>query len=77
MVRLALVRGAGAVPEEDPLQGLVALQLVLEAELVLLVGELEQVQELGGRLVDGEGRALVVVDQDGNTPVGVEPQEPC
>jgi hypothetical protein len=31
------------VPEEDPLQALAALELVFEAEGVVLVGELEEV----------------------------------
>lgn len=31
------------MPEEDPLQALVALELVFETESVVLVGELEEV----------------------------------
>jgi len=34
------------VPEEDPLQTLTTLQLVFEAESVLLVGELEEVYKI-------------------------------
>jgi hypothetical protein len=45
---LTLVGCSGTVPEEDPLQALVTLQLVLETESVVLVGELEEVwQERG------------------------------
>lgn len=40
---LTLVGCSGAVPEEGPLQSLTALELVLEAEGVVLVGELEEV----------------------------------
>ena len=76
MVDLALVRRSGAVPEEEPLQALVAFELVLEPELVVLVRELEQVQQLGARLHDGERWGLRVVDQDGDAAVGVEAQEP-
>jgi hypothetical protein len=44
---LTLVGRSGAVPEEDPLQALVALELVFEAEGVVLVGEFEEVLEEG------------------------------
>ena len=64
------------MPEEQPLQTLVALELIGEAEAVLLVGELEQVEELGRGLHDGEGRRLRVVDEDGDAAVGVEAEEP-
>ena len=40
---LTLVGCSGAVPEEGPLQGLATLEFVLEAEGVVLVGELEEV----------------------------------
>lgn len=40
---LTLVGGSGAVPEEGPLKGLATLELVFEAEGVVLVGELEEV----------------------------------
>jgi hypothetical protein len=42
-----LVGCSGAVPEEDPLQALVALELVFEAEGVVLVGEFEEVWKKG------------------------------
>lgn len=45
-----LVGCSGAVPEEDPLQALATLELVFEAEGVVLVGELEEV--CGGKLGD-------------------------
>jgi hypothetical protein len=64
------------MPEKHPLQGLIAFQLVLEPELVLLVGELEQVQQLRGGLDHREGRRLAVIDEDGDSAVGVEAQEP-
>ncbi len=64
------------MPEEQPLQALVPLQLVLEAEPILLVGKLEQIQQLGRGLHDGEGRRLRVVDDDGDAAVGVQAQEP-
>lgn len=73
---LPLIRRAAAMPEEQPLQTLIALELVLEAEAVLLVGELEQVQQLGRRLHDGEGRGLGVVDDDGDAAVRVQAEEP-
>jgi len=43
MVVLTLIGCSGTVPEEDPLQALVTLELVFEAEGVVLVGELEEV----------------------------------
>jgi len=75
-VSVALVGAAAAVPEEEPLDGLAALEVVLEAEGeggVVVVG---QVDEDGRGLEDGEGRRLVVVDEDGNAAVGVEAQKP-
>lgn len=44
---LTLVRCSGTVPEESPLQGLTALELVFEAEGVVLVGELEEICQVG------------------------------
>lgn len=76
MVDLSLVGSAATVPEEQPLQDLVLLERVREAELVLLVVELEQVQQLSRRLDDGERRALAVVDQGRDAPVRVQAQEP-
>jgi hypothetical protein len=64
MANLPLIRRAAAMPEEQPLQTLVALELVLEAEPVLLVHLLEQIQQLRTRLHDGEGRALGGHDVD-------------
>ena len=75
-MHLPLVRRAASMPEEEPLQTLVPLQLVLEPELVLLVRELQQIQQLGRRLHHGEGRVLGVVDEDGDAAVGVQAQEP-
>lgn len=66
MAHLALIGGAGAVPEEEPLQGLVAFELVGEAEDVFLVGEFEEVEQFGAGFHDGEGRVLAVVDEDGD-----------
>lgn len=76
MVRLALVRRSGTMPEEDPLKGLIALQVILEAELVLFVSELEEVQKFGRGFMDGERRALVVINQNRDAAIGVESQEP-
>lgn len=50
--------------EEEPLQALVAGELVLETILVLFVGKLEQVEQFRRRLHDGEWRVLGVVDDD-------------
>lgn len=66
VIDLSLVRSARAVPEEEPLQGFVALELVGEAKDVLLVGELEKVEQLCTSLHDGERRVLSVVDNDGD-----------
>ena len=52
--------------EEEPLEALVTFELVLEPELVLLVGELEQVEQLCRCLHYGERRVLGVVDDDRN-----------
>jgi hypothetical protein len=74
---LTLVRRHRSVGEEEPLQALVAFQFVLEAVGVLLVGELEQVEQLCRCLHDGEGRVLGVVDDDWDAAVWVEFEEPC
>ena len=42
-MEFTLVGRARAVPEEDPLQALVALELVFEAESVVLVGKFKEV----------------------------------
>lgn len=63
MIHLSLIRGTATVPEEEPLQTLAAFQLILEAKLVVLVGEFEEVEQLGGGFHDGERGRLVVVDQ--------------
>ena len=76
MIGLALVRSTTAVPEEQPLQTLTPLQLILEAKDVVLIREFQQVEQFGASLHDGERRALGVVDQDWDTAVGVETQEP-
>lgn len=55
------------MPEEHPLQALVALEVVGEAEGVVLVRVLEEVEDLGGRLVDGVRWRDGVVDQNRNT----------
>ena len=47
MVSLALIRSAAAVPEKQPLQGLVALEFVREPELVLFVNHFQQVEKFG------------------------------
>lgn len=52
------------MPEEEPLQGFVAFELVGEAKDVLLVGELEKVEQFCTSLHDSEGRILGVVDND-------------
>jgi len=54
------------VGEEEPLQALVALELIFEPVLVLLVGELKQVEQFGRCLHDREGRVLGVVHDDRN-----------
>jgi len=65
------------MPKERPLQALVPLQLILEPELILLIVRLQQVQHLGRRLHDGEGPVgLGVVDDDGDSAIGVQAQEP-
>jgi hypothetical protein len=58
------------------LETLVPLELVLKAELVVLVGEFEEVQQLGTGLHDGEGRRLGVVNEDGDTAVGIQAEKP-
>ena len=75
-VRVALVGGAAAVPEEEPLQRVGALERVREAQLVLLVELLLEVQQLGAGLHDRDGGLLGVVDEDGDAPVRVQAQEP-
>ena len=64
------------MPEKQPLESLGALQLILETEHVILVGELKEVEEFGRGLHDWEGRRLRVVDNDGDAAVGIEAEEP-
>lgn len=44
------------MPEEEPLQSFAALELIGEAQHVVLVRKLEEVQELRAGLHDREGR---------------------
>lgn len=76
VVRISLIWGSRTMPECQPLQHFGRLELVLEPELIVLVEFLEQVQELGAGLHDGERGTLGVVYQDRNATVGVETQEP-
>jgi len=64
------------MPEEQPLETLIPLKLVLKSELIFLVGEFDEVQQLGTGLHDGEGRRYSVIDYDGNAAVWVETEEP-
>jgi len=64
------------MPEEQPLQALAPLELVLEAEVVLLIVEFGQVEQLGRGLHHGERGRLGVVDEDGDATVGIETEEP-
>ena len=64
------------MPEERPLQALVPLKLVGEAEGVFLVVEFEQVEHFGGSLHDSEGWRLSVVDEDRDAAIRIQPQEP-
>lgn len=54
------------MPEEGPLQSLVSLAVALEAEGVVFVEALDQVEHLGGCLVRGEwwGDGVVYDDWD-------------
>lgn len=54
------------MPEECPLQTFAALEIVVEAKSVVFVEFLQQVEHLGGRLHDGEGWGLGVVDKNGD-----------
>lgn len=65
------------MPEEQPLQHLALLLRALEAEEVVLVHRVREVEQLRGGLVDREGRALRVVDEGGDPAVGVESEVPC
>ena len=67
MIDLSLIRGAGPMPEEEPLKSLVPLQLISETEDIFLVSEFEKVEKLGASLHDGERRVLCVIHKHGNT----------
>lgn len=67
MIDLSLIRGAGPMPEEEPLKSLAPLQLVSETEDVFLIGEFEKVEKLGASLHDGKRRVLCVIHEDRNT----------
>lgn len=62
VVHLSLIRGAATVPEKEPLQTLAAFQLILEPELVVFVGEFEEVEQFSGGFHDGERGRLVVIN---------------
>jgi hypothetical protein len=64
------------MPEEHPLQAVEALELILEPECVLLVEELEQIQQLSGRLDYRHWRRLRVVHERRDTSVGIQTEEP-
>jgi hypothetical protein len=64
------------MPEEHPLQGLVALQFVLESELVILIEYFDQVQHLCRGLDAWKWWGLAVVDERRDAAVRVQPQEP-
>ena len=64
------------MPEEQPLQRLAPLQLILEPKHIILIRELQKIQELSRCFHDWEGRRLGVVDEDGDTAVGIEAEEP-
>jgi hypothetical protein len=66
-----LVRSHRSVSEEEPLQALVAFQFVLEAVLVFLVGEFQQVEQLRRCLHDRERRVLGVVHNDWDAAVWI------
>ena len=76
MSHLPLIRRPAPMPKEQPLQTLIALELVLEAEPILPIRKFQQVQQLGRGLHDGERRGLRVVDDDRDAPVRVQAQEP-
>ena len=50
------------MPEEGPLQAFAPLKVVFEAEFVVFVELLEEVEEFGGGFHDREGWVLGVVD---------------
>ena len=75
MVDLSLIRCAATMPEEHPLQGVVAFEFVFEAKGVFFVGEFEEVEELRRGFEAGEGWRLGVVDEGGDAAVGVEAEE--
>lgn len=66
VVRLALVGGAAAVPEEEPLQCLAALKIVFKPKFVVFVFSFQKVEQFCGCLHDCERGRLVVVDEDWN-----------
>ena len=64
------------MPEEQPLQCLIALEIVLETEEVVLVVFLLKVEQLGGCLHYGERRGDAVVHENGDTSIRIEAKEP-
>ena len=65
------------MPEEQPLQCLIALQLVRETKDVFLVGELEEIKKLCTRLHDTEWGRLSVVYKDRDTTWSKLSAWPC
>ena len=70
------LKNTAAMPEEQPLQALIPLQLILEAKFILLVREFQQVQQFRARLHDRKRRVLRVVHDDGDPTVWVQAEEP-
>lgn len=65
-IQLPLIRRAAPMPEEEPLQALASFQFVREAKHFVPVGDIDEVEQFGGRFHDGEGGRLRVVDEDGD-----------
>lgn len=52
------------------------LKLILEPEGVVAIVLLQEIEQLGRSLHDGERRLLGVVEDDGDAAVGIEAEEP-
>lgn len=64
VVCLALIWGATSMPEEEPLQALIALQLILEPKCVIFIRDFQKIEKFGRSLHDRERGRLVIVDND-------------
>lgn len=77
MNELTQVRGGGSMPEEEPLEHLAVLLFAFKTENALFVYRVNEVEELCRGLMNSERWVLMVIDENRNTAIWIQPQIPC